>query len=70
MRGLGTGQWECGHWSVCLEIRGRISELCYSLCHPLFLEAKFLQLQYFWACSCVLVTFSMLLTETSEPPKS
>ena len=33
-------------------------------------SASFLQLQYFWTCSCVLVTFSMLLTETSEPPKS
>ena len=34
------------------------------------INASFLQLQYFWTCSCVLVTFSMPLTETSEPPKS
>ena len=33
-------------------------------------NASFLQLQYFWTCSCVLVTFSMLLTETSKAPKS
>ena len=30
-------------------------------------DDSFLQLQYFWTCSCVLVTFSMFLTETSEP---
>ena len=33
-------------------------------------DDSFLQLQYFWTCFCVLVTFSMLLTETSEPLKS
>ena len=33
-------------------------------------DDSFLQLQYFWTCSCVLVTFLMLLTETSEPLKS
>ena len=33
------------------------------------MNASYLQLQYFWTCSCVLVTFSMLLTETSETPK-
>ena len=30
---------------------------------------SFLQLQNFWTCFCVLVTFSMLCTETSEISK-